>query len=474
LATVEDRLNVLERNNVVLTQKVEELTGQFQFNSSQLASVQRYMHGRFDQIDARFDKLDGRFDKVEGRMDRLEVKVDRLEGEVVGLRRDLPMIVAETMREVLREQRPGRRTVTSTRASLARRCSPYDTGAGARQRARCVRAPSSSGRSRGGKALRRLHEFMPSRSVVADGSRHLADRCQPQLASANAPAPFDHLLNILEVVELRRVALLMRVTADLVLDFLRRIDECEMPTAMLDQSMREWAADTKHVLCDIDGLVDWHRQAPALARPKTAKILQRGQMLFLQGANCAQPDPLVLDREIELVGVIVAFNEPDMASDIFRRQLGDILWKRDLVYIGYQDDIVGSSVAQSARDSIALKGFPAPGIAVGWQVIDDDVDDFVEIGGESVPVLLKRQRLLFVRKCPRRFGDDELVDDIVEFGQSQLKNVEFIEKRETIPNCHSSDPVDRAHNSSAYGAESIPPPLFQYFGMVPPWIARTE
>ena len=91
---------MLERNNVVLTQKVEELTGQFQFISSQLTSVQRYMHGRFDQIDARFDKL-------EGRMDRLEGKVDRLEEEVVGLRRDLPGIVAETMREVLREQRSG-------------------------------------------------------------------------------------------------------------------------------------------------------------------------------------------------------------------------------------------------------------------------------------------------------------------------------------------------------------------------------
>jgi predicted nuclease with TOPRIM domain len=105
LPTVEERLNLLERHNVVLTPKVEELTGQFQFISSQLASVQRYMHGRFDQIEGRFDKLEGRFDKVEGRMDRLEVKVDRLESEVVGLRRDLPTIVAETMREVLREQR---------------------------------------------------------------------------------------------------------------------------------------------------------------------------------------------------------------------------------------------------------------------------------------------------------------------------------------------------------------------------------
>ena len=107
MPTVEERLNLLERNNVVLTQKVEELTGQFQFISSQLASVQRYMHGRFDQVDARFDQIDARFDKLEGRMDRLEVKVDRLEGEVMSLRRDLPTIVAETMREVLREQRPG-------------------------------------------------------------------------------------------------------------------------------------------------------------------------------------------------------------------------------------------------------------------------------------------------------------------------------------------------------------------------------
>ena len=72
MPTVEERLNLLERHNIVLTQKVEELTGQFQFISSQLASVQRYMHGRFDQIDARFDKLEGRMDRLEGKVDRLE------------------------------------------------------------------------------------------------------------------------------------------------------------------------------------------------------------------------------------------------------------------------------------------------------------------------------------------------------------------------------------------------------------------
>jgi hypothetical protein len=93
LPTVGERLNLLEPNNAVLTLRVEEFSGQFQFISSQLASVQRYLH-------ARFDKLEGRMDKFEGRMDRLE-------GEVAGLRRDLPSIVAETMREVLREQRSG-------------------------------------------------------------------------------------------------------------------------------------------------------------------------------------------------------------------------------------------------------------------------------------------------------------------------------------------------------------------------------
>lgn len=48
-----------------------------------------------------------RLDRVEGRLDRIESEVRQLREEVRQLRRDMPGIVAETMREVLREERGG-------------------------------------------------------------------------------------------------------------------------------------------------------------------------------------------------------------------------------------------------------------------------------------------------------------------------------------------------------------------------------
>jgi hypothetical protein len=48
--------------------------------------------------------LRSRVDRLEQKVDRLELKVDRVEIELVSLKKDLPFIVAEAMREVLREQ----------------------------------------------------------------------------------------------------------------------------------------------------------------------------------------------------------------------------------------------------------------------------------------------------------------------------------------------------------------------------------
>lgn len=41
---------------------------------------------------------------LKSRVDRLEQKVDRVETELMSLKKELPIIVAEAMREVLREQ----------------------------------------------------------------------------------------------------------------------------------------------------------------------------------------------------------------------------------------------------------------------------------------------------------------------------------------------------------------------------------
>ncbi len=43
-------------------------------------------------------------DRFEARMDQLETRLERIETEVRALRRDLPQLIAETMREVLRER----------------------------------------------------------------------------------------------------------------------------------------------------------------------------------------------------------------------------------------------------------------------------------------------------------------------------------------------------------------------------------
>jgi hypothetical protein len=61
--------------------------------------------GRFDKVDGRFDKVDGRFDKVDGRFDKVEARLDRIEAEQAAFRRDMPGMIADTMREVLKEGR---------------------------------------------------------------------------------------------------------------------------------------------------------------------------------------------------------------------------------------------------------------------------------------------------------------------------------------------------------------------------------
>ncbi len=55
---------------------------------------------RFDVLEGKFSTMEGRFSTMEGRFSALEAKVT---AEIGGLRRDLPGIIAETMREVLRE-----------------------------------------------------------------------------------------------------------------------------------------------------------------------------------------------------------------------------------------------------------------------------------------------------------------------------------------------------------------------------------
>ena len=74
----------LDKHDTTLAQ----LMGQFEFISGKLNAMQRFMHAKFDAIDKRFDAMDKRFDKIES--------------DVGTLREDLPGVVVEAVRSVLR------------------------------------------------------------------------------------------------------------------------------------------------------------------------------------------------------------------------------------------------------------------------------------------------------------------------------------------------------------------------------------
>ena len=88
-----------------LKRRVGELEGGFGFLTQQVRAVHLDLLNFQGQTNQRFDKVDGRLDKVEGRLDRVEVRLDRVESEVRQLREELPTVVGDVMREVLREQR---------------------------------------------------------------------------------------------------------------------------------------------------------------------------------------------------------------------------------------------------------------------------------------------------------------------------------------------------------------------------------
>jgi chromosome segregation ATPase len=55
-------------------------------------------------IRSRLDRIEARLDRHDSRFDRLDAELQSLRNELRSLRTDLPQIVADTMREVLRER----------------------------------------------------------------------------------------------------------------------------------------------------------------------------------------------------------------------------------------------------------------------------------------------------------------------------------------------------------------------------------
>jgi archaellum component FlaC len=79
--------------------------GGFGFLTQQVRAVHLDLLSFQNQTNQRFDKIDSRLDKVEGRLDRVEGRLGRVESEVGQLREELPTVVGDVMREVLREQK---------------------------------------------------------------------------------------------------------------------------------------------------------------------------------------------------------------------------------------------------------------------------------------------------------------------------------------------------------------------------------
>ena len=85
-----------------LKRRVSEIEGSFGFLTQQVKSVHRDLltfqtktEQKFDRVDARFDQVDDRFGHVDSRLDRLDTGVRKL-------REDMPGIVGDAIRTVMR------------------------------------------------------------------------------------------------------------------------------------------------------------------------------------------------------------------------------------------------------------------------------------------------------------------------------------------------------------------------------------
>jgi hypothetical protein len=81
-----------------LKRRVSEIEGSFGFLTEQIKGVHKDMLAFETRTEQRFGKVDARFDAVDGRLDRVERGIR-------GLREEMPGIVSDAMRTVLREDR---------------------------------------------------------------------------------------------------------------------------------------------------------------------------------------------------------------------------------------------------------------------------------------------------------------------------------------------------------------------------------
>jgi hypothetical protein len=87
-----------------LKRRVGELEGSFGFLTEQVKGVHKDLLRFESHTEQRLEQVDQRFDAVDGGLDRIDGRLDHLDTGLRGLRTDMPRIVADTMRDVLRER----------------------------------------------------------------------------------------------------------------------------------------------------------------------------------------------------------------------------------------------------------------------------------------------------------------------------------------------------------------------------------
>jgi chromosome segregation ATPase len=88
-----------------LKRRVSELEGSFGFLTRQIQGVHKDLLSFEEKTESKFKEHDTRFDRIEDRLNKVDGRLDHLDTSLRGLRTDMPKIVGDAMREVMREPR---------------------------------------------------------------------------------------------------------------------------------------------------------------------------------------------------------------------------------------------------------------------------------------------------------------------------------------------------------------------------------
>jgi chromosome segregation ATPase len=107
---LEKEVRELKRRLDLAETRLAQLEGSFAFISGQLRDIQRFMHRKFDEIDAKLMDHDQRFDAIDARLDKLDANMTGLTRslfDLTGQVEAIPRTIFEELDE--REKRRSKR-----------------------------------------------------------------------------------------------------------------------------------------------------------------------------------------------------------------------------------------------------------------------------------------------------------------------------------------------------------------------------